>query len=116
MNIYVGNLSPEATEKDVRHAFEGFGQVASDRIIKDKVSGQSRGFGFVEMLNKTEAHAAISGLNRKELKGQQIIVNEARPRPEGRRGDEKSSVHSLLDKLLWCGKSETPISSVIGRQ
>ena len=86
MNIYVGNLSRETTQEDLRRAFEGFGQVASATIIKDKVSGQSRGFGFVEMPNKTEAHAAISGLNRKELKGQQIIVNEARPRSEGRRG------------------------------
>jgi len=89
MNIFVGNLSRETTEKDLRQAFEGFGQVASATIIKDKVSGQSRGFGFVEMPNEAEAHAAISGLNRKDLKGQQIIVNEARPRSEGRRGGEK---------------------------
>ena len=86
MNIFVGNLSREATVEDVRHAFERFGQATSATIIKDKVSGQSRGFGFVEMPNEAEAHAAISGLNRKELKGQQIIVNEARPRSEGRRG------------------------------
>lgn len=86
MNIYVGNLSREVTEEDLRHAFEGFGQVASATIIRDKVSGRSRGFGFVEMPNKAEADAAISGLNRKELKGQQIIVNEARPRSEDRRG------------------------------
>jgi len=86
MNIYVGNLSRETTVEDLRHAFEGFGQVTDAIIIKDKVSGQSRGFGFVDMPNKTEADAAISGLNGKELKGQPIIVNEARPRPEGRRG------------------------------
>ena len=88
MNIYVGNLSRQATEEDLRHAFEGFGQVASATIIRDKVSGQSRGFGFVEMPNEAEARAAISGLNGKELKGQPIIVNEARPRSEGRRGGE----------------------------
>jgi len=86
MNIYVGNLSPEAAVEDLRHAFERFGQVASATIIRDKVRGKSRGFGFVEMPNEAEAKAAISGLNRKELKGQQIIVNEARPRSEGRRG------------------------------
>ncbi|MBA7610742.1 hypothetical protein ES703_17954 [subsurface metagenome] len=89
MNIFVGNLSREATEEDVRHAFERFGQVASATIIKDRMSGRSRGFGFVEMPNEAEADAAISGLNRKELKGQQIIVNEARPRSEGRRGGGK---------------------------
>lgn len=97
MNIYVGNLSPEATEEDVRHAFERFGQVASATIIRDKVSGQSREFGFVEMPNEAEAHAAISGLNRKELKGQQIIVNEARPRSEGRRGGGRPSRGYLGD-------------------
>ncbi len=86
MNIYVGNLSPETTGEDLRHAFEGFGEVASATIIKDKISGRSRGFGFVEMPSKAEADAAISGLDGKELKGQKIIVNEARPRPEGRRG------------------------------
>jgi len=89
MNIYVGNLSPEATEKDVRHAFEGFGQVASATIIRDKMTSASRGFGFVEMPNKAEADAAISGLNSKELKGRPIVVNEARPRPEGRRDDRR---------------------------
>ena len=90
MNIYVGSLSREATENDVRHAFERFGQVASATITKDRMNGRSRGFGFVEMPNKAEADAAISGLNGKELKGQAIIVNEARPRSEGRRGGGRS--------------------------
>jgi len=89
MNIYVGNLSREATEEDLRHAFEGSGQVASVNIIKDKYSGEPRGFGFVEMPNKAEAQAAISSLNGKELKGRTLSVNEARPRPEGRRGGER---------------------------
>jgi len=80
MNIHVGNLSREATAEDLRHAFEGFGQVSGATIIRDKTSGQSRGFGFVEMPNKAEAEAAISGLNSEELKGQRIFVNEARPR------------------------------------
>ncbi len=83
MNIYVGNLSTEATEDDLRQAFEGFGQVTSVNIIKDKFSGESRGFGFVEMSSKEEAHAAISGLNGKQMHNRSLNVNEARPRTEG---------------------------------
>ena len=85
MNIYVGNLSRETTEKDLREAFEGFGQVAFVKIITDKYTGESRGFGFVEMPTKTEGESAITGLNDKELRGRTLNVNEARPRPEGRR-------------------------------
>ena len=83
MNIYVGNLPREATEEDLREAFEAFGQVASVAVIKDKFSGESRGFGFVEMPTKAEAQSAIAGLNGKELKGRTLNVNEARPRSEG---------------------------------
>ncbi|MBI4330584.1 MAG: RNA-binding protein, partial [Chloroflexi bacterium] len=86
MNIYVGNLAREATEEDLRHSFEGFGQVATVTIIKDKYSGEPRGFGFVEMPTAAEAQAAIKGLNGKELKGRTLTVNEARPRAEGGRG------------------------------
>lgn len=86
MNIYVGNLSYEVTEDDLRQAFTPFGQVESTSIIKDKYSGQSKGFGFVEMPSKAEAQAAIDGLNGKELKGRTLNVNEARPRTESRRG------------------------------
>lgn len=86
MNIYVGNLSPEITEEDLQQAFEAFGKVASVNVIKDKFSGVSRGFGFVEMPAKAEGQAAIDGLNGTQLKGQTLNVNEARPRPEGRRG------------------------------
>jgi RNA recognition motif-containing protein len=86
MNIYVGNLSRQVTEEDLREAFEAFGQVASVTIIKDRFSGESRGFGFVEMPTKDEAQSAITGLNGKELKGRTLNVNEARPRSEGRRG------------------------------
>lgn len=82
MNIYVGNLSFETTEEDVRGAFEAFGQVESVKLITDKYSGESRGFGFVEMPSKDEAQAAISGLNGQELKGRALNVNEARPRSE----------------------------------
>ncbi len=86
MNIYVGNLSYGATEEDLRRAFEAFGQVVSVNIIVDKYSGRSRGFGFVEMLDETEAQSAIDGLNGKPLQGRPLKVNKARPRPEGGRG------------------------------
>ena len=86
MNIYAGNLSYEVTEDDLRQAFEPFGTVESATILKDKYSGQSKGFGFVEMPSKEEAQAAINGLNEKELKGRNLNVNEARPRTENRRG------------------------------
>jgi len=86
MNIYVGSLSYKATDDDLRKEFEGFGQVESVNIIKDRYSGESRGFGFVEMPNKDEAQSAIEGLNGRELKGRKISVNEARPRSEGYRG------------------------------
>jgi RNA recognition motif-containing protein len=86
MNIYVGNLSHDATEQDLKGAFEAFGQVASVNIIMDKFSGRSRGFGFVEMPNDQEAQAAIAGLNGSELKGRALNVNEARPRNDRRRG------------------------------
>jgi cold-inducible RNA-binding protein len=86
MNIYVGNLSREVTEDDLRQAFEPFGQITSVNIIKDKFSGQSRGFGFVEMPGRAEAQAAITGLNGKELKGRTLSVNEARPQSERREG------------------------------
>ena len=89
MNIYVGNLSRDIVEDEIRQAFEAFGQVATVTIIKDKFSGEVRGFGFVEMPTQTEAQAAIAGLNGKELKGRSLIVNEARPRPEGRGGGRR---------------------------
>ena len=86
MNIYVGNLSYEVTEEDLKEAFEVFGEVETAKVIKDNYSGRSKGFGFVEMPDKAEAESAIEGLNGKELKGRTLNVNEARPRSEGRRG------------------------------
>jgi RNA recognition motif-containing protein len=86
MNLYIGNLSRQATEADVQQAFAAFGQVKSATIIKDKFSGESRGFGFVDMPAKAEAEAAIAGLTGKELLGQSLIVSEARPRSDDRRG------------------------------
>jgi RNA recognition motif-containing protein len=80
MNIYVGNISYDATDETLKQAFEPFGEVASARIIKDKYTGQSRGFGFVEMPAQSQAQTAIKSLNGKELLGKQINVNEARSR------------------------------------
>jgi len=86
MNIYVGNLSPEVTEEELHQAFESFGQVTSASIIKDRYSGQPRGFGFVEMPVDSEAQAAIDGLNGTPLKEQALTVSKARPRTERRGG------------------------------
>jgi RNA recognition motif-containing protein len=86
MNIYVGNLSYEVTEEDLKEAFEAFGDVESAKIIQDNYSGRSKGFGFVEMPSKAEAQSAIEGLNGKELKGRTLNVNEARPRTDSRGG------------------------------
>jgi len=86
MNIYVGNLAREVTEEDLRQAFEAFGEVASVTVIKDKYSGESRGFGFVEMSAKAEGQAAIDGLKGQELKGRTLNVDEARPRSGGHGG------------------------------
>jgi RNA recognition motif-containing protein len=82
MNIYVGNISRTAVEQDLQDAFTAFGEVQSVAIIKDKFSGESRGFGFVEMPNKEEAEKAIAALNGKDLKGRPLTVNEARPRTD----------------------------------
>ena len=82
MNIYVGNLSHDVSSEDLRQAFEAYGEVSSANIIKDKYSGQSRGFGFVEMPNKAGAQTAIENLNGKDLLGRQMNVNEARPRAD----------------------------------
>jgi RNA recognition motif-containing protein len=89
VNIYVGNLSFEVTDEDLRTAFEEFGQVESAIVIKDKFSGRSRGFGFVEMSTNEEAQAAISGLDGNDLKGRDLKVNEARPREERRGGGRR---------------------------
>src|SRR5919201_321904 len=83
VNIYVGNLSYEATQDDLRQAFEAYGQVSSVSIIMDKMTGRSRGFGFVEMPEKSQAEAAIRALNLQEIRGRAITVNEARPKGEG---------------------------------
>ncbi len=83
MNIYIGNLSFDAKDADLQEAFSAYGKVDSASVIKDKVTGQSRGFGFVEMPNASEGQAAIQALNGTALKGREMRVNEARPREEG---------------------------------
>src|SRR5689334_11816415 len=83
VNIYVGNLSYDATQDDLRQAFEAHGEVSSVSIIMDKMTGRSRGFGFVEMPDKSQAEAAIRTLNLQEIRGRAMTVNEARPKAEG---------------------------------
>src|SRR5437660_12075953 len=80
MNIYLGNLSYSATESTIRDLFEGFGQVTTAKIVTDKFTGSSRGFGFVEMPNDDEAQKAIAELNGKDFEGRKIVVNESKPR------------------------------------
>jgi len=86
MKIYVGNLSFEVTEEELRKEFEAFGEVTSVDIITDKYSGRPKGFGFVEMASVSEGQAAITGLNGKTLKDRTLNVNAARPRSENRGG------------------------------
>lgn len=83
MNIYVGNLSNETTEDELREAFQAFGEVTVVSIIKDKFTKQPRGFGFVEMSSSDAGNSAIANMNGKELKGRMLTVNEARPKTEG---------------------------------
>ena len=82
MNIYVGNLSNDVSEDDLRQAFEAFGQVESASLVKDKYSGESRGFGFVMMASQNEGQAAITGLNDTDLKGRNMKVNVAKPKTD----------------------------------
>jgi RNA recognition motif-containing protein len=86
MRIYVGNLSYEITEEELREEFGAFGEVASVDIITDRVSGRPKGFGFVEMPSASEGQAAIAALNGKTLEERTLSVNEARPRSESGRG------------------------------
>jgi RNA recognition motif-containing protein len=85
MNIYVGNLPNSVNENDLREAFQAFGQVDKTAVIKDKFSGESRGFGFVEMASREEATKAISTLNGRDLKGRALKVNEAKPKTDSPR-------------------------------
>jgi RNA recognition motif-containing protein len=86
MNLYLGNLSRDATESDLRQLFEPFGKIDALRVVKDKFSGVSKGFGFIEMPVKEEAEAAIKALHRQPFKGQSMDITEARPHEQGKRG------------------------------
>jgi len=120
MNIYVGNLSYEATEDDLQQAFEAFGKVKSVKIIKDRYSGESRRFGFVQMSTKAEAESAISNLNGKELKEQRLTVNEAHSRSErprdGRMGGEMKDLIAHIAKALVDKPEEVVVTEIEGQQ
>ena len=86
MNIYVGNLSYQSTEDELRDLFAEFGDVVSAKLIVDKFTGQSKGFGFVEMSNNSEAQKAMDELNGRDVNGRSVTVNQARPRQDRSRG------------------------------
>lgn len=86
MNIFCAKLNYDTREEDLRSAFEAFGEVSSVKIIMDKFSGRSKGFGFVEMADETEGQAAIDALNDTKLDGRNIVVKKANPRDDNRRG------------------------------
>ena len=94
MNIYVGNLHFNVSEDELRKAFEEYGEVASVKIITDKYSGRSKGFGFVEMLNDKEAKEANDNLNGTEIKGRSVNVNQAREKENNSGGGERRSFRS----------------------
>lgn len=89
MNIYVGNLSWNTGDDELRGAFEAFGEVSSAKVIMDRETGRSRGFGFVEMSDDSAAKQAIEGMNDKDLGGRTLRVNEARPRDDSPRGPRR---------------------------
>jgi cold-inducible RNA-binding protein len=89
VNIYVGNLSFNTDDEGLREAFEAYGEVSSATVIKDKFSGRSRGFGFVEMPVTAEGQAAIEGLNGSDLDGRTLKVNESRPREDRPQGGQR---------------------------
>jgi len=87
MDIYVGNLAYSTNDESLRSAFAAYGEVASARVVSDRMTGRSKGFGFVEMPDRTQAQAAIDGLNGQDLDGRTLRVNESQPKPrEERRG------------------------------
>jgi RNA recognition motif-containing protein len=89
MNLYVGNLSFETTEKDLEQAFSAFGQVSTVSIVKDRETGRSRGFAFVEMPDRKAAMEAINGLNLQQIAGRSVTVNEARPKTNSNRRESR---------------------------
>lgn len=96
MNIYIGNFSYDVTETDLQEVLSAFGTVESVKLIKDKFTGESKGFGFVEMPDKTEAMAAIDGV--KEVKGKKVTINEARPQVRNSSGPDKRGGSGSRDR------------------
>lgn len=94
MNMYVSNLSYNTGEAELTELFSSFGEVSSVKIIKDRDTGKSRGFGFVEMNSDSEAESAMKSLNNKVIEGRPLSVSEARPKPEGSRGGFRSNADS----------------------
>jgi RNA recognition motif-containing protein len=94
MKLYVGGLAYSITEDELRALFAEHGEVSSSAVIKDRDSGQSKGFGFIEMPNDAEAKAAMEALNGKEVSGRAIVVNEARPQEDRRPGGGNNSRRS----------------------
>ena len=94
MNIYVANIAYSAKDQDLRELFEAFGEVTSAKIIMDKATNRSRGFGFVEMADDTAGKAGIEGTNGKAFHGRDLVVNEARPRTEGGPGGDRGGFRS----------------------
>ncbi|MBK7097433.1 MAG: RNA-binding protein [Sphingobacteriales bacterium] len=94
MNIYVGNLSWNLSDQELENLFSEFGEISSAKIVLDKFSNRSKGFGFVEMANDDEAKVAIEALNGKEIDGRNIVVNESRPKEAGSGGYKKKSFGS----------------------
>ena len=91
MNIYVGNLSWSMTDEDLNSLFSQYGSVTTAKILKDKMNGRNKGFGFVEMEDDEAAKTAIANLNETDVQGRKLIVNESQPRPEGEGGYKKRS-------------------------
>jgi len=94
MNLYIGNLAKEVTDEDLQEAFADYGEVLSAKVIKDKFSNLSRGFGFVEMPSNSEADSAIKALNGEQLKGNVLRISEARPKTNNRRGHSRGGYRS----------------------
>jgi cold-inducible RNA-binding protein len=102
MKIYVGNLSYRTTEEEIEQLFADFGDVKSVQIIKDKMSGRSKGFGFVEMEDDAEAKAAIEALHETDFADRNLVVNEARPmNPDSRRGDSRGGGRGPQDRRRY---------------
>jgi RNA recognition motif-containing protein len=112
MNIYVGNLSRDVTEDDLREAFEEFGEVSSVSIITDKFTGASRGFGFVEMPDGDAAQEAMNSLNGKDLKGRSLNVNEAKPKTDRPRAT-RTHGRVFIDPAVSISISSPGLSGII---